>query len=426
MSFTRRMLIQSGLGALALAGMSFKAKRAKAASLSKPRKLIIVFNAGGWDTTYAFDPKPGLTTIDAPEGNDRRIGDMRIWADTSRPNVTTFFERYGSIAAIANGVQMMSFVHPDCWKRVLTGTPDDSKPDVGAICAWELGRDLPTPYLVLGKLAYTGPLAAIAARAGETKQIIGLLDRRLSLPPIASERARLPTELTSSERGLIEKYVTARAERERAVRGARGYNKARIDDFVSSIDRAGSLKKFTSEFGGREPTFDLDTQAELAAKALGGGLCQAALLQSNEGWDTHSNNDAQGGSQDRLFSSLTKLADTLTTQPGTTAGSKLVDETVVAVISEMGRTPKLNADKGKDHWPVTSALVFGAGVRGGKVYGGTDDGLLAKNMDLVSGEVTDSGVQLQFGNLAAGILALAGVDPSPYLGSVEAFHAWMA
>jgi uncharacterized protein (DUF1501 family) len=104
----------------------------------------------------------------------------------------------------------------------------------------------------------------------------------------------------------------------------------------------------------------------------------------------------------------------------------LIDETVVAVVSEMGRTPKLNDNMGKDHWPVTSALIFGAGVNGGRVFGASDDQLQAKNVDLATGGVSDSGVQLQFGNLVAGILDLVGVDSKQYFPRVEAFHGFIA
>jgi uncharacterized protein (DUF1501 family) len=102
---------------------------------------------------------------------------------------------------------------------------------------------------------------------------------------------------------------------------------------------------------------------------------------------------------------------------------KLFDNTVVFVLSEMGRTPKLNQSAGKDHWPVTSALVFGAGVAGGRVIGATDNQLGAQSMNLTTGAVDASGKQLQTGNLVAGVLALAGVDPSSYFPSVEPLHA---
>jgi hypothetical protein len=51
----------------------------------------------------------------------------------------------------------------------------------------------------------------------------------------------------------------------------------------------------------------------------------------------------------------------------------LLDETLVVVMSEMGRTPRVNGNGGRDHWTFCySALFAGAGVRGGSVYGASD------------------------------------------------------
>ena len=51
----------------------------------------------------------------------------------------------------------------------------------------------------------------------------------------------------------------------------------------------------------------------------------------------------------------------------------LLDETLVVAVGEFGRTPKINATQGRDHWGMCqSALLAGGGVRGGQVYGATD------------------------------------------------------
>jgi hypothetical protein len=51
----------------------------------------------------------------------------------------------------------------------------------------------------------------------------------------------------------------------------------------------------------------------------------------------------------------------------------LLDETLVAAVGEFGRTPKINADGGRDHWGACqSALLAGGGVRGGQIYGASD------------------------------------------------------
>lgn len=51
----------------------------------------------------------------------------------------------------------------------------------------------------------------------------------------------------------------------------------------------------------------------------------------------------------------------------------LLDETLVVVAGEFGRTPKINATNGRDHWaPCYTQLLAGGGVRGGQVYGASD------------------------------------------------------
>lgn len=55
------------------------------------------------------------------------------------------------------------------------------------------------------------------------------------------------------------------------------------------------------------------------------------------------------------------------------SGSGLLDETLVAMWGEFGRTPKLNAAQGRDHWGACQTAAFaGGGIRGGTVYGSSD------------------------------------------------------
>jgi len=51
----------------------------------------------------------------------------------------------------------------------------------------------------------------------------------------------------------------------------------------------------------------------------------------------------------------------------------LLDETLIAVAGEFGRTPQINKDGGRDHWgKCQTALLAGGGIKGGQVYGATD------------------------------------------------------
>src|SRR5262249_41828939 len=51
----------------------------------------------------------------------------------------------------------------------------------------------------------------------------------------------------------------------------------------------------------------------------------------------------------------------------------LLDETLVVWMGEMGRTPRINSDAGRDHWGnCMSVVLAGGGIAGGRVYGASD------------------------------------------------------
>ena len=414
MKLSRRDALRAG--AVITAGTIVSPWSGSALAQAPARNLILVLGRGGWDTTYALDPKPGSTTIDAPEGTLERFGDVTILGHPSRPSVSEFFRRYASSSAIVNGVQVRSFVHSDCIKRILTGTPSDANPDLGAIVAYELGRDLPVPYLVLGNSALSGPLAAYTARAGTTNQIATLLTESSGTqidPALTGDPAFLPT---SNEDALVARYLNASTERVRAVRGQRGANARELEAFTQSLERGGLLRQFAEGgFAGRDYTPDISVQVDVAVRALERGLCRAVMMETGD-FDTHQNNEDQSERHEALFAGLLALNERLAT-------SGQLDRTLVVVLSEMGRTPKLNANRGKDHWPVTSTLVYGAGVRGGRVLGQTNDKLDAVSLDLATGAPNAQGKQLQTANLLGGILELVGIEPSAYLAGVEPFRA---
>jgi len=104
----------------------------------------------------------------------------------------------------------------------------------------------------------------------------------------------------------------------------------------------------------------------------------------------------------------------------------MLDDTVVVCYSEFSRTPKLNAALGKDHWPVTSAIVMGAGIKGGRGYGATTPGVEAETIDFATGQRSASGMTLMSNHFCAGVLKACGVDPVAHLGATEVFDAFVA
>jgi uncharacterized protein (DUF1501 family) len=67
----------------------------------------------------------------------------------------------------------------------------------------------------------------------------------------------------------------------------------------------------------------------------------------------------------------------------------LLDTTLVIWMGEFGRTPKINVDAGRDHWPgCYSVLLAGGGIRGGQVIGSSDDiGAFPKERPVTPAEI---------------------------------------
>jgi len=83
-------------------------------------------------------------------------------------------------------------------------------------------------------------------------------------------------------------------------------------------------------------------------------------------------------------------------------GRGLLDSTLVLVTGEFGRTPRINGNAGRDHWPdCYTAVLAGGGVQGGTVFGASDKIGAYPEVDLVTP-----------GELASTVLWRFGIDPS--------------
>jgi len=413
-TISRRAFFTGGLAMAASAGLvGLSGQRRVSAAPSKPRRVVVVFANGAWDPTYSIDPKPGIDGIDGPPGEVKELGGLPILTEATRPNVEGFFAAHGSLTTIINGINVASVAHPQSSRRILSGVNDDTAPDIAAIAAATYGVDLAAPYLVLGRTAFSGPYAAISARTGSANQLVTLLDPLISFPVLGKEG--LPLLPMAQEEALIREHVLARAGRENIERPSK-----RLDDFVSSLERSDAVREI-GQIGDIEFSRSFDAQVALAVEALERDLCYSVQLESG-GWDTHEDNEQQGPLADNFYGSLKILIDELIARPGS-QGGKLIDETMVVVVSEMGRTPRLNTAMGKDHWPVTSALVIGGGIEGGRVLAGTTDALDAAGVDLTTGAVDAQQNPLIYGSFTGGLLEAAGIDAGGIILNSEPFHA---
>ena len=399
---------------------------AKAAPPSTMKKrLIVVFAQGGWDTTYGIDPKPvGSTEVAVPPvGGPAPYGNLDVyWNGSDTDQVRKFFNKHAPVTAIVRGISVGAVSHTECAQRICTGTRSETNPDMAAIVANANGNDLPMPYMILGDTAFAGEYAVSTGRIGQSNQIVALLDPAQAYPT----GNRPAMTISDSEQAILTRHANATANRMRATRGSQGYNRKRVDDFVASIDRSKQLKSVAAGFGKRGGTLALKDQIAMALDAIERDITQAVMIDSRQDWDTHNKNADQAANYQETFEGLTKLLDGLLARPGRQAGTKMIDDTIVVCMSELGRTPKLNGDLGKDHWPVTSAMVIGGGVRGDRVYGGTSEKVDALPINLATGAVDPAGTMLMPDHFVGGVLKLAGVAPPTNFGPIEVLDALMS
>lgn len=85
-------------------------------------------------------------------------------------------------------------------------------------------------------------------------------------------------------------------------------------------------------------------------------------------WDTHVNNFVEVPERcDILDRGLSALVQDL-------EANGMLEETLIVLASEFGRTPEINGNEGRDHYPKAfTTLLAGGGVKGGTVYGKTDE-----------------------------------------------------
>jgi uncharacterized protein (DUF1501 family) len=127
--------------------------------------------------------------------------------------------------------------------------------------------------------------------------------------------------------------------------------------------------------------FDLDLESKAMQAAYGetpfgaGCLLARRLVEHgvryvevmSDGWDTHADNfDRLGDLTPAIDQGLAALLADLD-------GRGLLHKTMVVLVSEFGRTPDIDQDQGRNHYPQAfTALLAGGGVRGGWRYGATD------------------------------------------------------
>jgi uncharacterized protein (DUF1501 family) len=412
----RRGFLQGSAAAFTAGAAGLLAPRpARAAVSAADRRFLFVFNNGGWDPTRVFAPVYEHREVDLePEGERATSGGITYVDHPGRPSVRAFFDAHHANTLVLNGVQVRSIAHEICTMIALTGDTSGFKPDFATIIAAHDPGGTTLPHLVLDGPSFPGELGTSVARTGANGQLDALLSGEIRTWTDTPG----PT-LPASYEGLLDRYLARRASgRAAAARGALDGRLAAA--WQDAHRKALGLEeyRYVMDFA---TAGDLDGQVQVAVDALGTGLARCVSLgfpgaAGGLGWDIHSDNDdTQSALFEGLFGGLNQLIALLQSTPGVVAGGTLLDETLVVVLSEMGRTPKLNNTLGKDHWPYTSMMLVGGGITPDRVVGAYDEGHAGRLVDPRSGELSDGGRILSAEGVGAALLQLADIDPADWI-----------
>jgi len=135
----------------------------------------------------------------------------------------------------------------------------------------------------------------------------------------------------------------------------------------------------------------------LARRLIEAGVRFVTVAKGWLNWDTHGKNFT---TLERTLLPELDMAYSALLEDLSQRG--LLESTLVILMGEFGRTPKINSDAGRDHWAKAFSVVLaGAGLQGGRVVGSTDE---------TGSEVKDDPVRVE--DLTATIYERVGIDPA--------------
>lgn len=404
MTITRRRLLHRGLvsGAAlschgSLSGWVPQLARAAATSSDKTKSVVLLWLNGGPATIDLWDLKPGHANGGPFKAIETAASGVRISEHLPK------WSKWMNQAAIVRSITSKEGDHTRAHHLARTGYAPQGAirfPALGSLVSHAAGDATTTDglpqFVSIAPSRYAVEIGAGFLGPAFSPLNVGLYANRpedLVVPDLARapeiddaqqrDRLRLLTAVDRRFRDEATSSVTAgiRAANESALRlmQPEAAGAVRFDDEPPAVrDRFGR-----NVFG----------QGCLLARRLierGVRFVEVTL----DGWDTHANN----------FVAVQGLSTTLDTAAGALLADLtdrgLLDSTLVVCMGEFGRTPKINAGGGRDHWPhAWSAVLAGGGVRGGQIIGSTNE---------AGTDVVDEPVRVP--DLLATICRLVGVD----------------
>jgi len=346
------------------------------------KSVIHIFLPGGLAQQESFDPKPYAPIEYRGEMKQIKTKIDGVQFGETLPKTAQIADRLTIINSMTHG----EAAHERGTHNMFTGyrpSPALQYPSIGSIISHQFGsrNNLP-PYVCVpnqpNEYAGTGYLSSSYApfSLGSDPASNGFKVRDLNMYA-GIDDSRFATRRSALE--AVNEHFRALEKSDKL---------AAMDSFY---DRAYSLLSSPEA----RDAFDLDKEDGKLRDAYGRGQAGARMLMARRlvesgvrlvnltygGWDHHSN-IVSGFNRlmpdfDQAFAMLIKdLED-----------RGLLDSTLVMVSSEFGRTPKINKDAGRDHWPkVFSVALAGGGVKKGFVHGTSDSTSTEPDLDPVGPE----------------------------------------
>ncbi|MCG8414387.1 MAG: DUF1501 domain-containing protein, partial [Pseudomonadales bacterium] len=367
---------------------------------AQPQRFWVSINAGGgWDPTYFIDPKG-----DRPRSDGRGpVNSYSVNAITTAGNIrfpnsyptdidppdanspghfANFFPRHAERLLVINGIDTQTNNHDAGSRYVWSGKIEEGYPSFGALAAAATAPSEPLAFISNGGYDNTASLVA-PARIGE-----GEIFQQLAYP-----NASRPWEEEGDQNPYFPENIYEEIERARNARIERLLNtsslplkRQQLNELVMARTGDNNLNRLVSRLPDRVSS-GLEGQAEVAVAAFASGIAVSANMHMG-GFDTHGNHDQNHANRlDQLLSGVDHLWNEI-------ERNNLQDKVTVIVASDFGRTPFYNDGNGKDHWNVTSIMAMGAGVRGNRVIGGTDNHVEALRINPQTLAVDPNGVTL--------------------------------
>lgn len=410
---TRRDALQLGLGGL-VAGGFVGALRATAQAAgtnspqAKAKSCILIWLDGGPSHYETFDPKP-----DAPVDIRGELGQI----STKLPGV--FFapvcEKLAAVAdkfATVRSIQHNQGNHGAGNHYMMTGAPPripvgcgafvSYHPSLGSVAAHQLKTPPGMPgYFSIPEISRSGGPNFLGAQyapfvVSDSPNSDGFRVRDVALPPALSlgrydsrqairvqvdRMQRLNDEATGDPVAALDEFYTQGQQLIASTEAQAAFDIQRED--------AGLREKY-----GRN---DFGQRALLARRLVEAGVPFITLYSG--GWDHHT----------EVFPRMKRMMPTI--DQGVAAliadldDRGLLDTTMVILLGEFGRTPKINTAGGRDHWSSAMSVLFaGGGTPGGQVVGATDPRGYSAVERVLSPE-----------NFASTIYAKLGIDPNKIL-----------